>query len=542
MTRRTAGDDGGSVGMMSGLLITLVCLSAALAIDGGSFMLDARRLQGAADVAAMVAAADLDNALALAEVNAAANEPGVAVETAIELGIYVADAALAPGARFTPGTVGANAVRVTLRRATPVYFGAIITGQRSMMLTRFAIAVVEQQPRAMFSLGSRMASLDGGIANQVLSGLTGSSVSLSAMDYRALADAKVNLLSFSDALATELGVTAGDYDSLLTRTVDAGRALKVLERLAGTEGDSALSKLSTAANGVQLRLGDLIGIDADAKGGLANGLDATVSALDLATAMIEVGGGDRQVALNLGIQPGLASLAVSLAIGERPNRSPWLTVSGTNGLIIRTAQARLYVKARTAQKLSGLAQVNLPIVIELAASEARLEAISCAPDRSVTVGVRPGLAKASIGVIDESRLRDFKQPLTVTPATVLSVLGVVSITAKAEIEAADQSFTNVRFSDADITSQKLRSVQARGLVNGVVVSLLRHMQADVKVTGLGLGLGGLVQALGVLLTPLGPVLDAAINPILDILGLKFGEADIRVHGATCGNPRPVLVG
>ncbi|WP_426039611.1 TadG family pilus assembly protein [Brevundimonas sp. DC300-4] len=254
-------------------------------------MLDARRLQGAADVAAMVAAADLDNALALAEVNAAANEPGVAVETGIELGIYVADAALAPGARFTPGTVGANAVRVTLRRATPVYFGAIITGKRSMMLTRFAIAVVEQQPRAMFSLGSRMASLDGGIANQVLSGLTGSSVSLSVMDYRALADAKVNLLTCSDALATELGVTAGDYDSLLTRTVDAGRALKVLERLAGTEGDSALSKLSTAATGVQLRLGDLIGIDADAKDGLASGLDATVSALDLATAMIEVGGG-----------------------------------------------------------------------------------------------------------------------------------------------------------------------------------------------------------------------------------------------------------
>ncbi|WP_426039610.1 hypothetical protein [Brevundimonas sp. DC300-4] len=200
------------------------------------------------------------------------------------------------------------------------------------------------------------------------------------------------------------------------------------------------------------------------------------------------------------------------------------------------------MKARTAQKLSGLAQVNLPILIELAASEARLDAISCAPDRSVTVGVRPGLAKASIGVIDESRLRDFKQPLTVTPATVLSVLGMVSVTAKAEIEAADQTFTKVRFSDADITSQKLRSVQARGLVNGVVVSLLRHMQADVQVTGLGLGLGGLVQAFSVLLTPLGPVLDAAINPILDILGLKFGEADVRVHGATCGNPRPVLVG
>lgn len=161
MTRKTPGTEGGSVGMMSGLLITLACLSAALAIGGGSFMLDARRLQGAADIAAMVAAADLEHALALAQVNAAANEPSVPVETQVELGVYIADAALAPGARFTPGTVGANAVRVTLRRATPIYFGAIISGQRSVMLSRSAIAAVEQQPRAIFSLGSRMASLDG---------------------------------------------------------------------------------------------------------------------------------------------------------------------------------------------------------------------------------------------------------------------------------------------------------------------------------------------------------------------------------------------
>ncbi|CAN5431673.1 TadG family pilus assembly protein [soil metagenome] len=526
---------------MSAFLAGLGCVIAAVAIDVGSVALDARRLQGAADLAAMAASTNLGDALATARLNAASNVSGATVQTDVELGLYVADPALAPAQRFTPGPNGANAVRVTLHSTTPIYFGAMIIGKSSIPITRSALATVEP-PQAMFSLGSRLASLDGGVANQVLSGLTGSSVSLSVMDYRALADAKVNLLAFSDALATELGVRAGDYEGLLDHTVNAGRALKVLEHLAGDSGDSALSKLGAAAVGVNLRLGDLIGVEANAKDGLAQGLDATVSALDLATAILEVGGGDRQVALDLGLNPGLAGLTASLAIGERPNKSPWLTVSSTGGPIIRTAQARLYLRAKTSQTLAGLAQVNLPILIELAASEARLNAITCDPARSVTVGVRPGLARASIGTIDESRLRDFKQTLNVTPATVLSVAGLVTLTAKAEVEAADQTFTPVRFTDADIKAQTLRSVQARGLVNGVVVSLLQRMQVEVRAGGLGLGLGGLVQALGVLLTPLGPVLDAAINPVLDILGLKFGEADVIVHGATCGATRPVLVG
>src|SRR5690606_34526792 len=83
-------------------------------------------------------------------------------------------------------------------------------------------------PSAAFSIGSRLASLDGGLANALLSGLLGGQVSLTVMDYRALADARVNLLQFSDALATELGVTAGDYDALLAHQVQAGQMLSAL--------------------------------------------------------------------------------------------------------------------------------------------------------------------------------------------------------------------------------------------------------------------------------------------------------------------------
>src|SRR5690606_1166236 len=47
-----------------------------------------------------------------------------------------------------------------------------------------------------------------------------------------------------------------------------------------------------------------------------------------------------------------------------------------------------------------------------------------------------------------------------------------------------------------------------------------------------------------LLTPLGPVLDGVVQPLLELLGVRLGEADLRVHGVRCPNQQgaPQLVG
>ncbi len=543
MRRRAfAEDERGGIAVMAASAGGLFCVLAAIVVDVGSLALDARTLQGAADLAALAAARDMDRAQRAAEATAHANLGPVA--TRVVTGRYVADPRVAPGDRFTSAGAPPNAARVTLSREAPLFFGRWILGKETILLTRSATAATTADPpRAMFSVGSRLAALDGGVANALLSGLTGSSVSLSVMDYNRLADARVNLLSFSDALATELGVQAGDYETLLSHQVDKGRMLRVLKDLAGDQADSTLSKLTAPAAGAKITLGDLIGLEADAEQGLAAGLDASVSVMDVVMAVLETGG-DRQVQLNLGAQAGIAALEVSLAIGERPNNSPWLTVTSEGAPIVRTAQARLYVKARTAQKLSGLAQVNLPILIELASSEARLNTIDCDPN-GVELGVRPGLAIARVGEIDESRLHDFKQPLTPAPATLLSVLGLVRLTGKADVEIADTRYRPVRFSAADIETQRIKTVTADSLAAGLITTLVQRLDVTVHVVGLGLGLGGIVQALGVLLTPLGPVLDSAINPLLALLGLKLGQADVRVHGVSCPDAhssRPVLVG
>lgn len=524
---------------MSAVLGGLGCLAAALAVDAGSVALDARRLQGAADLAAMAAAADLSNAEATAALTADANARSL-IDAQTTLGRYSPDVSIAVANRFVAGAADTNAVRVVVRGETPIYFGALILGRNSVVLTRTATAAIPDAPRAGFTIGSRLASLDGGVANQVLGGLTGSSVSLTVFDYRALADADVNLLAFSDALATELGVTAGDYNGLLDRSVSAGRALKVVEGLAGTGADSALSRLSTAASGVNLKVGDLIGVETGAEDALAEALDAEVSALDLAMAMLEIGGKDRQVALDLGVRTGLASLTGSLAIGERPNSSAWMTARADRSMVVRTAQARLALNARTSQKLSGLAQVNLPLVIELAASEARLDEAACGP-KSVTLGVRPGVARATIGKVS-GPLTNFKQPLTFQQATLLSVAGLVSITGSADVEVADKGFSPLTFNGSEIDAGTVKTVKTTQIADSLISSLLGRLDVDVAVAGLGIGLGGLASSLASLLAPIGPVLDAAINPLLDLLGLSFGEADLKVHGVRCEPGRVKLVG
>ena len=74
------------------------------------------------------------------------------------------------------------------------------------------------------------------------------------------------------------------------------------------------------------------------------------------------------------------------------------------------------------------------------------------------------------------------------------------------------------------------------------LSLARLWLADPALAAASAALHAAVWSL--LLTPLGPVLDGVIQPLLDLLGLKLGEADVQVHGVQCPTQgrTPVLVG
>ncbi len=111
------------------------------------------------------------------------------------------------------------------------------------------------------------------------------------------------------------------------------------------------------------------------------GSGVTVSALDLATAALGIAQGGHQVQFNLATGvPGLTTITATLAIGQRPSNSPWIAITDKNDVIVRTAQARLYLDAQVApagSALAGVASIDVPIFVELASAQAKLASIQC---------------------------------------------------------------------------------------------------------------------------------------------------------------------
>src|SRR5690606_27699591 len=133
------------------------------------------------------------------------------------------------GDRFVPGGEPANAVRVSLSKKGTLFFGSAIMAPPTLSTT----ATASSQAEAAFSVGSRLAKVDGGILNALLGGLVGGSLSLSVMDYNALLSAAVDALSFLDALAVQLNLTAGTYGDVLQSKATVGQIATALANTAG---------------------------------------------------------------------------------------------------------------------------------------------------------------------------------------------------------------------------------------------------------------------------------------------------------------------
>ncbi|MFN3465403.1 MAG: hypothetical protein ACK4X1_15145, partial [Terricaulis sp.] len=380
--------------------------------------------------------------------------------------------------------------------------------------------------------------------NQVLSGLTGSSVSLSVMDYNALLRANVDVLDYVDALRTRLDLEAASYDETLDANADAPAALEALADVVAETDERAERALRAMARASErnrpLRgLSNVLDLGPyGAQDHATRSADTAirVGAMDLATAILQVANGQRQVQLDLGAGvPGLASTTVWLAIGERPNNSPWLTVTNDESVVIRSAQTRLYIEANAGA--GTLANVRIPILLELASGQARLEEINCGwggrNNRAVTLGVSPGIGSLMLGDIDHARLNNFRTELRPSPAQLVR-LGVARVEGEARIDVGGQQWSNVRFNDRDIERGTVKSVQTRDAVRATVSTLLGQSKLTVRAAGLGLSTGALTSAVQGVLTAAAAPLDSLLNGLSDLLGVRLGEADVRVNGVRCG--------
>lgn len=565
---RLIADRSGNIGTLAALSLPLMVFSLALGVDYGYLTVQQRQLQASADLAAIAAAANVAEAEKAAATYFALNNlpasvtgsNGVSIPAAtplrvnaavvtasVERGRYVADPDIAPEDRFTAAGADADAARVTLSRQADLFVASVFM-PKSPVLS--ATGSASRTKIAAFSIGTRLASLNEGVLNALLGKLLGTNLSLKVMDYQALVDADLSVQPFLKAVATELDLTAATYEDVLNAGLTMPQLLASMGAVQGLSGPvrSALRVIEQATSGskVKIPLSRILNLDPKKGLAVATGGDweMSLNALQMVTVAAALANGKNQVALNVGAAvPGLANVTVNLAIGEPPVETPAHRL-GAPGSAVRSAQTRLAVEV----SIDGLAvlaglKIKLPLYVEVAASEAKLADIRClggAPaNASVAVDTVPGVAEIAVGKVDPSVLSDFSSEARVKKARIVES-ALLNIDAIAHVEAKNLSKTRLSFTPTEIAARTMKTVSTRDTLTSATKTLLENLDLDIQVLFLTLGTPKAVTAaLASTLGAVTPAVDELLYNLLLALGVKVGEADIRVTGVRC--QRPALV-
>ncbi len=550
--------------------IMIGCL--ALGVDYGNLTLQQRKLQKTADLASIIAAADIKNAEKAVAQFFALNNEKIAVETSnglllgdnlipreeyvadakggiahLILGRYYPDPSIDTNMRFVAMNTSPDAAKVMIRKEGDLYFGKMFSSAPELS----AEGTSSAEKLAGFSVGSRLASLDGGILNSLLGAMLGTTVSLKVMDYEALLDADVNVLSFINVLATRLDLTALTYDEILSTDLTLPQLLSSMRLTSGVPpaAQTVLRTLETitSKDNRAFKLEQLLNLDP--KGPLTIATDAPwdmkIGALEMVTAAVALSNGTNQISINTGLNlPGLAGVKLNIAIGEPPVGTPSHALAPI-GTAVRTAQTRLTLEVSIdgLQLLAGT-KIRLPLYVEVAHAEARIADIQCSNSSknsgTVAIDAVPGVLELAIGDVNPSVLSNFSDDARVTKAELVNAIGLVKISGMAHTEAKNLSISRLNFSSSDISQARVKSVSTKDILSSTTSTLINNLDLDVKVLTLSLGLEPLLKAaLSATLANVTAPIDTLLYNVLTLVGVKVGEADIRVTGVSC--QRPVLV-
>ncbi|MCY1744350.1 MULTISPECIES: TadG family pilus assembly protein [Ensifer] len=559
----------GNIGISAALAMPLVITSMALAIDYGYLTVQKREMQSSVDLAAIAAAANV-SAAEKAVLNHFANNglnygvstpnglltidgktlPPGDISTAkldgvatVARGRYVPDPSVDAGQRFIKDATPTDAVQVMLERKGDIFLASIFSAPPDLSVYGTAAS----SKIAAFSVGSRLASLNDGLLNSILGQMLGTTISLKVMDYQALIDADIDIQPFLKVIATRLNLTAASYEDVLKANLTMPQLLasmRLVQGLSGTVTAALKSiELSTSNDKRTFTLAQILNLDPKKSLQVDAGSDwaMRVSALQIVSAAAAIANGENQIALNaVAGLPGIASAKVKLAIGEPPVETPSHRL-GTPGAAIRTAQTRLAVEVNV-DGLAALAgiRIRLPIYVELAYAEAKLADIRCyggTPENaSVSVDAVPGIAEIAIGDVDPAVLSNFSSDARVQRAKLVDAL-VVKIDALAHVEAQNLKPTRLSFSPSEVAARSIKTVSTKDILTSTTQTLLNNLDLNIQVLFLTLGSPTIVQqALAQTLGAVTKPVDDLLYNLLLLVGVRVGEADVRVTGVKCQSP------
>lgn len=572
----------GAIGLMAVSALLAFLMMLALSVDAGRLYYEKRKLQRVADMAAMESASGAGFC--------GAQEPGEASADALSL------AQTAANRHGYPGDLGsgANHVRVgyvqvigghrqfvassgrieavEVRATQQVPASLVLGGLWGEDVTLQADAVAQRSALAGFSLGSGLASLDSqqsAVLNALLGGMLGTTLDLDAVSYQGLANARLNLLELNQHLppAAQLDLSAGNVEALLETQLTLDQVLDATVAAANARDTLAvgvrngLDDLTNVTLGsTQVKLADILEVVTPAGGG-QQALRTDLSVLDLVNALAFLANRDHAVDLDLGIDLGLADLGLKLQVIEPPKIAiglPGRDEDGNWRTQVSTAQVRLEVGGKV--DVMGLVTVDLALNLELANGWAALQDVSCGSilpgTRGVTVLTQPGIANLGLGRYSSIATGSEVEPVTVTALPGITGIAV-EVSGAADISNGQPTPASFTVPAGQPLPLEMRvATQAGEALGNGLAELADSLEADVVVTkdcgllGLGCLIGGLTK--DVIESTLGPTIEATVGglipllgqavlePVLKLLGIELGYADVRLLDLETGAPKLMI--
>lgn len=424
--RSTERRDRGATLPIVALLLPVLILMTAFAVDLGHQRSSRRTMQARADIIAL----DLVRLTGSKSWNGIISDPGYwtyvyasAARNEIDpsklTAIVWGQWSLSTG--FQPCTVPANCTGVAGSIPTAVKVTATETIAYSFhpgtgTTTRSATAATDAI--AGFQVGSKLLTVDTAqsvLLNNLMLQALGGNPALTAVGYQGLLNTTIPL----GPLAAGLGV--GTPDQLATSTVNAKQFYLVAAQVMQNQGNSAaftaLNSISSATNSTMtLDMGKLMKVD---QGGSAAAANASVDLWSLFTGSVFAVDGTNTLSIpsaTLAV-PG-ATTTISLTVTQKPRftfghvGAQISTEQATIGLTTTLTNIGLSVVGLTGARVSG----TIPLSLGLAGATGTLTAIDCGLP-GITVGLTP-------------------QPLTVTTSANLTISANVLLLGNVPVATA----------------------------------------------------------------------------------------------------------
>lgn len=543
----------GAIGILGILTLLLAILFAAVAVDTGRLMLEQRRLQTVADMAALDASAqagncgsgDISAIEALAAASAARNQYHGGALT-VQVGqVSVA----ANGVReFTQTAIDtATAVRVDAANTVPasLFAGGLLGNQTSL----HAEAVAERDAIAGFSAGSLLVSLsdeESTLLNSLFSSILGSAVDLDVLSYQGIAATKLSLQELVDASAS-----IGSVDDLLTSNLTLAQLLNLYADAVAASGTADVG----VSNGLDaLIAANISGLSADVSDILAvttddpeEAAEADVHLMDLLTTSALVANGSNALSLPLAVNlpAGLLSVSTELRVTELPQIAigpPGQDEDGHWLTQVHTAQVELKTNIQstidlTVAGLTGArADVDLGLKVDVAQGDGWLKSIQCGTVNNnqsrVTIGAQPGIADISLTQASDDTATG--GTIDVSAILLLVRVPVAEVALGLNVPLENPGSTDLIYTVDPRDDSALPQMQTASTATGQALSgIANDLQVDVTLLGAVslplldelIGDALLTQILTPILSELGT---SVIDPLLSALGIEIGALDVQL--------------